>query len=89
MFRFDYDAGRCVFEYLTRKIRVSKLFRPHGLKPPHWGQAPLWWFWWLEDELMIVGGGYAAFGGGAEGGEGITRERHGPAQAAAGGDGTG
>lgn len=38
---------------------------------------------------MIVGGGYAAFGGGAEGGEGVTRERHGPAQAAAGGDGTG
>lgn len=38
---------------------------------------------------MVVGGGYAAFGGGAEGGEGVTRERHGPAQPAAGGDGTG
>lgn len=55
-------------------------------KPPHWGQAPLWWFRWLEDELMIVGRGYAAFGGSAEGGEGIARERHGPAQPAAGGD---
>ncbi len=48
----------------------------------------MWWFWWLEDELMIVGGGYAAFGGGTEGGEGVTRERHNPAQAAAGGNGT-
>ena len=45
------------------------------------------WFWWLEDELVVVGGGYVAIGGGAEGGEGITRERHCPAQAAAGGDG--
>ena len=36
---------------------------------------------------MIVGGGYAALGGGAEGGEGIARERHSPAQSAAGGDG--
>lgn len=58
-------------------------------KPPHWGQAPLWWCWWLEDELVVVGGGYAALGGGAEGGEGIARERHGPAQSAAGGDGAG
>ena len=33
---------------------------------------------------MIVGGGYAAFGGSAEGGECIARERHGPAQPAAG-----
>ena len=49
----------------------------------------MWWFWWLEDELVVVGGGYAAFGGGAEGGEGVARERHGPAQAAAGRDGTG
>ena len=49
----------------------------------------MWWFWWLEDELMIVGGGYAGFGGGAEGREGVAREWHGPAQAAAGGDGTG
>lgn len=38
---------------------------------------------------MVVGGGYAALGGGAEGGKGVTRERHGPAQAAAGGDRTG
>ena len=38
---------------------------------------------------MVVGGGYAAFGGSAEGGEGIARERHGPAQSAAGGDGAG
>lgn len=38
---------------------------------------------------MVVGGGYAALGGGAEGGEGIARERHGPAQSAAGGDGAG
>lgn len=38
---------------------------------------------------MIVGGGYAAFGGSTEGGERIARERHGPAQAAAGGDGAG
>ena len=38
---------------------------------------------------MIVGGGYAAFGGSAEGGECIARERHGPAQPAAGGDGAG
>ena len=45
--------------------------------------------WWLEDELMVVGGGYVALGGGAEGGEGIARERHGPAQPAAGGDGAG
>lgn len=49
----------------------------------------MWWCWWLEDELMVVGGGYAAFGGSAEGGEGIAGERHGPAQAAAGGDGAG
>ena len=26
MFHFDYDAGRCVFERLTCKLRVSKLF---------------------------------------------------------------
>ena len=26
MFRFDYDAGRSVFECLTCKLRVSKLF---------------------------------------------------------------
>lgn len=45
--------------------------------------------WWLEDELMVVGGGYAALGGGAEGGESIARERHGPAQPAASGDGAG
>ena len=45
--------------------------------------------WRLEDELMVVGGGYAALGGGAEGGKGIARERHGPAQSAAGGDGAG
>ena len=89
MFRFDYDAGRCVFEQLTCKIRVSKLFRPHELKPPQWGQAPLWWFWRLEDELVVVGGGDTAFGGGAEGSEGVARERHGPAQTAASGDGTG
>ena len=38
---------------------------------------------------MVVGGGYAAFGGSAEGGERIAGERHGPAQAAAGGDGAG
>lgn len=38
---------------------------------------------------MVVGRGYAAFGGGAEGGEGIARERHGPTQSAAGGDGAG
>ena len=36
---------------------------------------------------MVVGRGYAALGGGAEGGEGVARERHGPAQPAAGGDG--
>ena len=49
----------------------------------------MWWFWRLEDEVVVVGRGYAAFGGGAEGGEGVARERHSPAQAAAGGDGTG
>lgn len=49
----------------------------------------MWWFWWLEDELMVVGGGYAAFGGSAEGGEGVARERHGPAQAATCGNGAG
>lgn len=49
----------------------------------------MWWFWWLEDELVVVGGGNVALGGGAEGGEGVARERHGPAQAATGGDGTG
>ena len=49
----------------------------------------MWWFWWLEDELVVVGGGYAALGSGTEGGEGIARERHGPAQPAAGGDGAG
>ena len=49
----------------------------------------MWWFWWLEDELVVVGGGDTALSGGTEGGEGVTRERHGPAQAAAGGDGTG
>ena len=38
---------------------------------------------------MVVGGGYAAFGGGAEGGEGIARERHGPAQTATCGNGAG
>lgn len=38
---------------------------------------------------MVVGGGYAAFGGSAEGGECIARERHGPAQPAAGGNGAG
>lgn len=38
---------------------------------------------------MVVGRGYAALGGGAEGGEGIARERHGPAQPAAGCDGAG
>lgn len=36
---------------------------------------------------MVVGGGYVALGGGTEGGEGIARERHSPAQSAAGGDG--
>ena len=45
--------------------------------------------WWLEDELMVVGRGYATFGGSAESGESITRERHGPAQAATGGNGAG
>ena len=45
--------------------------------------------WWLEDELMVVGRGYAALGGSAEGGERIARERHGPAQPAAGGNGAG
>ena len=114
MFRFDYDAGRCVFEYLTREIRVSKLFRPRGpnhhigdrhlcggfsdlavtdrdiaAKPPQRCLSPMWWFWWLEDELVVVGRSNAAFGGGTEGGEGVTRERHGPAQTAAGSDGTG
>ena len=49
----------------------------------------MWWFWWLEDELVVVGGGYAALGGGTEGGEGIAREWHGPAQPAAGGNGAG
>ena len=38
---------------------------------------------------MVVGGGYAAFGGSAEGRERIARERHGPAQPAAGGNGAG
>lgn len=38
---------------------------------------------------MVVGGGYVALGGGTEGGEGIARERHSPAQSAAGGDGAG
>ena len=38
---------------------------------------------------MVVGRGYAAFGSSAEGGERIARERHGPAQTAASGDGTG
>ena len=45
--------------------------------------------WWLEDELMVVGRGYATFGGSTESGESITRERHGPAQAATGGNGAG
>ena len=49
----------------------------------------MWWFWWLEDELVVVGRSNAAFGGGAKGGEGVTRERHGPAQPAAGGNGPG
>lgn len=38
---------------------------------------------------MVVGRGYATFGGSAEGGERIARERHGPAQPAAGGNGAG
>ena len=38
---------------------------------------------------MVVGRGYTALGSGAEGGEGIARERHDPAQAAAGCDGAG
>ena len=38
---------------------------------------------------MVVGWGYAAFGGSAEGGECIARERHGPAEPTAGGDGAG
>ena len=49
----------------------------------------MWWFWWLEDELMVVGRSYAALGGGTESGKGIARERHGPAQPTAGGDGAG
>ena len=49
----------------------------------------MWWSWWLEDEVVVVGGSNAAFGGGAEGGEGVTRERHGPAQSTSGSDGTG
>ena len=36
---------------------------------------------------MVVGGGYAALGGSAEGGEGIARERHGPAKPTAGSNG--
>ena len=36
---------------------------------------------------MVVGGSYAAFGGGTECGERIARERHGPAQPAASGNG--
>ena len=82
MFRFDYDAGRGVFECLTCKTRVSNLFRPRV--PNHHKGG---WCWWLKDELMVVGGSYAAFGGGTEYGERIARERHGPAQAAAGGNG--
>ena len=38
---------------------------------------------------MVVGGCYAAFGGGTECGERIARERHGPAQPAASGNGAG
>ena len=38
---------------------------------------------------MVVGGGYAALGGSAKGGERIARERHGPAQTAACGNGAG
>ena len=38
---------------------------------------------------MVVGRGYAALGGGTESGKGIARERHGPAQPTAGGDGAG
>ena len=45
--------------------------------------------WGLKDELMVVGGRYAAFGSSAEGGERITRERHGPAQTATCGNGAG
>ena len=59
------------------------------MEPPQRCLSPMWWFGWLEDELMVVDGGYAAFGGSAEGGERIARERHGPAQPAAGGNGAG
>ena len=98
MFRFDYDAGRSVFEYLTCELRVSKLFPARfktttlgtgtfvvvlRQKPPQRCLSPMWW---LEDEVVVVGGGYVALGGGAEGGEGVARERHGPAQAAARGN---
>lgn len=89
MFRFDYDAGRSVFECPTRKSRVSKLFRPH-VPNHHIGDTGTFVVvWWLEDELMVVGRGYAALGGGSEGGERIAREWHGPAQPAACGNGAG
>ena len=39
--------------------------------------------------MVVVGRSNVAFSGGTEGGEGVTRERHGPAESAAGGDGTG
>ena len=89
MFRFDYDAGRSVFEHPAYKLRVSKLFRPHVPNHHIGNSEPLWWCWCLEDELMVVGGGYTAFGGSAEGGEGIAGERHGPAKSTAGGNGAG
>lgn len=72
--------------------RTNRVFRScfvHMFRTTTLGTGTFVVVWWLEDELVVVGGGYAALGGVAEGGEGIARERHGPAQPATCGNGAG
>ena len=91
-------TSRC-FVLITMQVeaflstrRANRVFRScfvHVSQTTTLGTGTFVVVWWLEDELMVVGGGYAALGGGAEGGESVARERHGPAQPAAGGNGAG
>lgn len=91
-------TSRC-FVLITMQVeaflsaqRANRVFRScfvHMFQTTTLGTGTFVVVWWLEDELMVVGRGYAALGGGSEGGEGIARERHGPAQAATCGNGAG
>ncbi len=79
-------------EAFSSTRRTNRVFRScfvHVFQTTTLGTGTFVVVWWLEDELMVVGGGYAALGGSAEGGEGVARERHCPAQPAAGGNGAG